>query len=223
MGVTLLSERQYAERTGIGKTTIRDARVAGRIKNGWDADLQKYKFEIAEQEWGIEYRKVQEARGKTFTPKGAAPAAPAAKDDDADRHPNGAPGFVAPAIPPVVQYFPDQLDLFGDVNDFKPGARVDITEAIRVKEYNEARYKKMRADELAGQLVRKTEVEKQLQVAGMELRRELERLPARCIDGIRGAADRNEAIIVLEDMIRDVLERMPAIIEQAIKTNNTNI
>ena len=217
MGVTLLSERQYAERSGIGKTTIRDARVAGRIKNGWDGDLQQYKFEIAEEEWGIPYRKHMEAKGKVFIPKGGKPAVIApAKNPEADVA-NGDADFVPPYIPEAEALFADQLDLFHDVNDFKAGKKVDYSEAIRVKEYNEARYKKMRADELAGLLVRKMDVEKQLQVAGMELRKEIERLPTRCIDAVRGAVDRNDAIIVLEDAIVALLERMGGIIETALK------
>lgn len=212
MAVTLLSERQYAERTGIGKTTIRDARTRGEIKNGWDADLQQYKYELAEAEWGVGYRARMAAKGKVFTPKGKTLAV-------ADDEPNGNKAFVMPHIPKATYVLPDQLDLFVDENDFIPGVKVELVDAIRVKEYNEARYKKMRADELAGLLVRKTDVEKQLQIAGMELRKEIERLPVKCVDGVRGAKDRNEAIIIMEDAVDDLLERMGGIIEIALKNN----
>lgn len=218
--VTLLSERQYAERTGIGKTTIRDARVAGRIQRGWDADLQQYKFEIAEEEWGIPYRTQMMAKGKTFTPKvkTAAAAQSATQDEDVNA-PNGNSDFVMPVIPEASYQYPDQMDLFDDPNAFKTGKKVELLEAVRVKEYNEARYKKMRADELAGILVRKADIEKQLQVAGMELRKEIERLPIKLVDKMRGARDRNEAIMVAEDEIMEMLERMPQIIENALKNN----
>jgi hypothetical protein len=224
MAVTLVGLGEYAAMTGMAKATISDARNAGKIKNGWDVDLQKFKYEIAEEEWGIPYRKQMEAKGKVFTPKGgiqprpaAAPAPPPVAIPAEDDTPNGDPGYVTPFIPRVNNVFADQMDLFTDLNDFTPGVKVDLIEAVRVKEYNEARYKKMRADELAGLLIRKSDVEKQLQVAGMELRKEIERLPNKCIDDVRGAKDRNEAIIVMEDIISDMLERMGDIIETALK------
>jgi hypothetical protein len=223
MSVTLVSEKGYADRTGMGKTTIRDAREKGLIVKGWDGDLKQYKFEIAEAEWGVAYRVKMQAKGKVFTPvvKGAGGKA---KDGQATKQ--GADSeepedlVYIPHIPPVTYVGPDQGDLFADLNDFKPGVKVDLAEALRVKEYNDARYKKMKADELAGILVKKSDVDNQLAIAAIEIRKEIERLPAKCVDGVRAANTRTEALLVMEDMVMNMLEQLGNVITTALKNKN---
>lgn len=201
---------EYADSRGIARGTfkgiIKDepTRLRNGIQHGFDGKEKKVYAEIMDREWFNRYRVEQEAKGKVFVPK--LPKALAREMSDV---PYDEQQLVIPANAR------QQVETGGEVvNDeangywFAPGVRADLLEANRIWTINKARKEKMLADEMAGVLIRKDEVEKQLMTCGLEIRKMLELLPARCIDKVLAAKGRHEALLELQDGMRNGLEEV---------------
>jgi hypothetical protein len=95
---------------------------------------------------------------------------------------------------------------------------IDYKEALRIEQILRAQERQLKNDELIGLLVRKREVDKQLQTAGIEIRKMIERLPMICVDDVLAAKGRTEAITVMEDKVRTLLSGLGDVIVRIIST-----
>jgi hypothetical protein len=213
------SVKKYCDDRGLPRTTLIDklknagTRAKAGIVFGYDEQTKEVYPDILDKEWFHRYKVEQAERGRMFIPKGFAQHELVADmqimdpEDIKTIHAAAARG----------DYEPD--DDGGEPDDrfyFKEG-RLDFNEAQRVWMANKARQERIKADKLEGTLVERDAVNKQLTVAGMELRKEIERLPVKCVDAVRAAKTRQEAIMAMEDEIMKMLEAMPGIIENALK------
>ena len=92
-----------------------------------------------------------------------------------------------------------------------------LSEARRKHEILKAQLVKVEIDERMGILVNRSEVQKQLVVAGIETRKMIERFPMTVIDGVLGAKTRGEALRVMEEGIYTMLTQLGTAIETALR------
>jgi predicted site-specific integrase-resolvase len=97
------------------------------------------------------------------------------------------------------------------------GDNISYKEALRVGEILKARARQLEVDQKSGTLLEKAIVDRQLALAGIEIRKAFERLPMQSIDAILAATTRDQAVYALEDAIRNVLESMDETIDKAIR------
>lgn len=93
----------------------------------------------------------------------------------------------------------------------------DLSEAVRVEKIAKANIALLEYSEKAGKLVDKAMVQKGLRDFGTQIRKAFENFPTRTVDSIRAAKDRNEALTIAEDGIREILEQLTTGIESSIK------
>jgi len=93
---------------------------------------------------------------------------------------------------------------------------LDYKEALRVNEILRAEERRLANDVTEGLLVRKAEINKQLQAAGIEVRKVFERMPLRVVDAVRGANTRSEGLMALEDAVSEALTMAAQVIEELI-------
>lgn len=211
-----VSIKSYAESRGIPRKTLADTYLKFPekygIRFGYDAERRKkgepcIRPEILDSEWFNDFKIKQAAKGILYIPKAEETSEPGSEAVEVET----VPAVVPPAMSGAVQG-----DLFGNQFDFKDGP-INYSEAQRVYIANQARKAKMEADVMEGRLVEREAVAKQLTVAGIEVRKEVERLPQKCVDVIRAAKSRQEAMLAMEDIVRNMLDGLPTIIENAIK------
>lgn len=215
------SVKKYCDDRGLPRSTLTDrlkdaaTRAKAGIVFGYDEATKTVYPDILDKEWFHRYKVEQAEKGRVFTPKSAA-----------NRELMSEMEIASPEDIEAIYAAADRGDS-DDTNsakgderyEFKREGKLDFTEAQRVWMLHKARQERIKADKMAGTLVERDAVTKQLTVAGMELRKEIERLPMRVVDAVRAAKTRQEAIIALEDEITKMLEAMPAIIENALKEN----
>lgn len=218
MGEAKCGINEYARSRGLKPSTLKDIlkpdrRVREGIVYGYDAGEKLIYPEILDKEWFLRYRVEQEAKGKVFVPvaSGVEQVPAVVVKDGHGQLP--ADGWVKVEGDEWKEVPSGSSDDYG----FRPGVKPDYPEANRVWMVNKARREKMEADELEGLLVRKDAINRQLTVAGMEVRKELERLPVRLVDQVMAAKNRNDAVMVIEDTVAELLGRMGGIIENALK------
>ena len=218
------SVKKYCDDRGLSRTTLIDklknagTRAKAGIVFGYDEASKMVYPDILDKEWWHRYKVEQQEKGKVFIPKGMAARELVnemeilSPDDIEAIHTAAARGDREPDE----DYDEDDTSEGDGRFGFREG-RLDFNEAQRVWMLHKARQERMKADKLEGTLVEREAVNKQLMIAGMELRKEIERVPVKCVDAVRSAKTRNEAIIAMEDVITKMLEGMPAIIENALK------
>lgn len=102
-------------------------------------------------------------------------------------------------------------DIWGDSQKKKKvelNESTDLGEARRLKEVFGAQLAYIELQEKRGELVEKKKLEKQLYEYGQQVRKNIEAVPERIIDSVRAAKDRNEALQVLKDAMREALESL---------------
>jgi hypothetical protein len=220
------SVKAYSESRGISRTTL-----IGILKNkgkhgivfGYNEEVKENPIypDILDKEWFLRYRVEQEAKGKVFVPKEVGKELAVMGPGDAGATKAGDWKFVnSGAGEPAPGGVDAALDN-GEVDyGFKAGGRLDFVEAQRVWMLNKARSVKMEADEMEGVLIRRDQVNKELHTAGIQIRKEVEQLPARAVDKVRAAKTRTEALNELEDEVMAMMERIVAKIEQVFGEDN---
>lgn len=210
-----VSIKSYAESRGIPRKTLTDTYLKFPekygIRYGYDAERRKQNLpcirpDILDSEWFNDFKIKQAANGVVYTPK--------AESGETERSADAVPVNSDTTLV-VVQPEAAQGDLFGGF-DFK-GKDITYTEAQRVYMANQARKAKLEADVMEGRLLDRETITKQLTVAGIEIRKEIERLPLKCVDAVRGAKTRQDGVMEMEDLINKMLDALPGIIENAIK------
>ena len=205
-----LSIRDYAKTVGCSHTAVRKAIDEGKITAAaWDGEYI-FNKEAADREFLDLYN-------ATITKQGFVPA------------PVVAVPVVAPAPSTVHSDEITELRnaLAAERGKEAKGAGfkwnggpvptdLEYKEAIRVSQILMAESQRVKNDEQIGHLVRKIDVDKQLQVAGIEIRKTLERLPVRVVDTVLAAKNRTEALQLMEDEIRKTLESLEYLIKAAL-------
>ncbi len=190
-----LSIRQYAATVPCSHVAVKKAIDAGKISSSaWDGEYIYDKAE-ADREWGDIFR-IKEGVTAPAPPPVQVPEMPVAVRQETVKKANedGILKWDGGPVPTGLNY----------------------KEALRVSEILKAENSRIKNDELIGLLVRKSDIEKQLFVAGLEMRKMFERFPQIVVDNVIGAKNRTEALRALDDGIVELLDKMTAAITAAL-------
>lgn len=198
--------RAYARRCSASHVAVGKAIEKGTIKAGWDAVNEEIIISEADKEWGSAF----------MAKKGVTPRNPATEKQRAIAEAiNEAEEKKEPVTrqeKKLVKKAALAADEPEDDGEKWAGGEIpldaSLAEALRIERIQMARQKKMQADELEGLLVRKTEINKQLFVAGLEIRKALERFPVTVIDKVLAARNRTAALNEMEDEMQKLLEQL---------------
>lgn len=205
-----LSIRKYAERIGIKHPYLTKLIKEGKFTSAaWDGEY--FIPEVADVEWGLgsmvrndklpvvgseSGKESGERKVRARAESGERPAF--AKATAGETGESGGGGYV------------------GGWNGGEVPKTAVYPEALRIKMILDAEEKRLKNEELSRQLVRKVEVDRQMMVAGIEVRKVFERLPVQVVDAVLASRGRVEAIAVLEDAVSEALEKMVENIERAL-------
>lgn len=176
-----ISLRAYAKMCSCTHRTVSKAIAAGNIKEGWDEINKKIIPEIADKEWGINFKasRLVQASKEVYKTKTENMVSNERLDEL-----SGVPIhdiIISPEDPPV--------------------------EADRKLTLIKAQRELLKLKTESGELVNKESVYKELYELGKEVRISLQSIPDRIIDNII-VMDRNEAHQLLLNSINDVLEKI---------------
>jgi hypothetical protein len=102
----------------------------------------------------------------------------------------------------------------------KLNAQTPYQEAVRLEKVAKARLAFLELQREEGKLINKGEVQKSLYAYGTEVRKSIQQIPERCVDKVRAAGNRNDAIQLMQDVIDDLLKRLTAITEHGLDNVN---
>jgi hypothetical protein len=220
-----LKLREYARRCSISHTAVQDAIKAGKFPDGWDAVNERFIVSVADEEWGtasmamrgvkpVEYRTEKQIEIAKRNERKVADAVNKLSEPFKEN--------VTPEEKKVIEKAELEAstdtgnagmwDGKGDIPD-----NVKFPEALRIERIEMARTKKLQREELEGLLVRKSEVDKQLLIAGIEIRNLIQRFPQAIVDAVLGAKNRHEALKEMEDGTIELLSKIGVAIATAIK------
>lgn len=86
--------------------------------------------------------------------------------------------------------------------------RTTYEEAVRLQAVFSAQDRALELNKKKGLLVSKSDVDKQLFVAGQEIRKALESMPDRVVDSIRASEDRASGIKIMQEAIFEILTKL---------------
>jgi len=86
--------------------------------------------------------------------------------------------------------------------------RTTYEEAVRLQAVFSAQDRALELNKKKGLLVAKSEVDKQMFVAGQEIRKALESMPDRVVDSIRASENRAAGIRIMQDAIFEILTKL---------------
>ncbi len=107
--------------------------------------------------------------------------------------------------------------------ELKLDAATSYSDARRINEILRAQNAELDLHERKRILLPKAEVDRQLQTAGIEIRKAFERLPASCIDQLLSANGRTEALRIFEDRVTTFLNEICQRIEEALGSDENVI
>jgi len=206
--------RAYARRCSASHVAVHKAIDKKIIVAGWDAVKEEIIVAEADREWGEGF----------MAKKGVTPMNPATEKQ---REIADAINSAAEKKEPTTRQEKSAVkkgerETSGDDEgsiEWEGGEipnDIKFAEALRIERIQMARHKMMQADELEGLLVRKALVQRQLIVAGIEVRKAIERFPTTVIDKVLSAKNRTAALKVLDDAVTELLETLQERITTAI-------
>jgi hypothetical protein len=188
-----ISVRAYATLLNVDEKAVRKAIEAGKIQKGYDAVAKKINPAIADKEWGFQH-KIPKPQSGVSKAKAAAKMA--------DSKPEQEEGQEPAANELIEDYTYEQL-----MQLIKLTPTMSYSTVLEKREILDAALAKMKLEEMNGQLVRKTDVDKQLFALGDTLKKSLLTVPARCISDIRAAPTDIEAMTILTREMQAVLKQ----------------
>ncbi len=226
--VELVSKNAYAKYLGVNEKAIRNAVNEGKIKKGWDADRQKIIKHIADKEYGFLHQ-VPKAGPGVSKAKLADKISPIKKPDKVAkvRKNEGESSDENLEVRTSEEEGGDEaekLDLTrlgaDDLQKLLIHPDMSYKEALTASIIIEAATKKRKLEELDDTLVRRDIVEKALFAFGSNLKKALMAIPARVTDDMMSAANKVEAINVLNEELTRVLDQHSDI--NKLKLSNKN-
>ena len=199
-----ISIRAYAKQLGVDESSVRKAvgnKGSGKkILKGFDKKTKKIIPSIADAEWGFIHKNPKPQRGlskqrvveklKSKNNKEHISASSDSNDDTVDLEKN---------------YTYSEL-----IEKINIHPLLSYSDAILTKEILGAALDKMKLEELQGLLVRKLDIDKALYAVGVELKKALLNIPARCINDIRAASTDIEATNILNVELQLALTHLPS-------------
>lgn len=216
---TRLSIRAYARRCSSSHVAVKKAIDKGLIRDGWDKVSEMIIVALADEEWG-----------KTFMlKKGVVPVDHSTEKEreqadkvnrQSEQWQEAKTEFEKKVIKQAEAAASDSGEKWngGDIPN-----NVSFQEALRIERILASKLKQMQTEELEGLLVRKAEINKQMQVAGIEIRKQIERFPMAIIDKVLSAKGRTESLRAMELGVHELLEQLVFRIEKVIGESITDI
>ncbi|MDI3319979.1 hypothetical protein [Pinibacter soli] len=192
-----ISIRAYAALLKVDEKTVRKARDAGLIKEGYDPETKKIFPEIADREWGY---------SQVIKPKAGVSKEKAAKKLFEKFDNNDKDDFSFDADEDENKWMDEEEIRTGTlVSEIKVTSSLTAQEAVRRKLIVELALDKKKLEEAEGILVRRDAVEKALFLLGNELKRALLDIPSRCIADVLASKNEVEGMKILNDELSHVL------------------
>lgn len=201
----LISIRAYAKSKNIDEKAVRKAIDEGKIKKGYVKTKKKIKASIADKEWGHLHdvikpqRGVSKAKAAEKMEQQKQPVKNEKKQDksaDKSKIPDDSSDDL------IENYSIEEL-----IKSISIYPELTYSEALRRKEILGIAGERMKLEEQQGLLVRKADVEKALFAVGDMLKKDLNSIPARCIDDIMAAPNKVEATNILVIELQTVLKK----------------
>lgn len=196
--IEYLSVRAYARRLNVDPKAVRKAIAEGKIRSGYDAQSKKIRPDIADKEWGFQHKLPKVQRGVS--------ALKVAEKLNAGQPPADS-GRKGTANEPGAHLGQDQ-SYEQLTKNIAVTADMSYDEALKANQLLNTAITKIELEELNGQLVRKSDVDKQLFALGNVLKKALLNIPARCIAEVRAAATDIEGSVIMTREIEAVLKQV---------------
>jgi hypothetical protein len=193
-----ISIRAYARLLGVDEKTVRKAKDAGLLGDGWDPDSGKIIADKATKNWGFQYQ-TQTTRpgvGKLKVVSLFSPAEIPNMDGFREEEEEGGAEWLKQ----------EEIRTGGLLEGIQVHSKLSAQEAVRQREIVALAMDKKKLQEMEGTLVRRDAVENALYLAGSELKKSLLDIPARVVRDIMAAVNEVEGINILSTELVQVLE-----------------
>lgn len=199
-----ISIRAYANSLKVDEKAVREAIKGGKIKNGYDIKTKKITASLADKEWGFVHKNPKPQRGvskaKVVEKIGSKAIEKKTKESLGSDKKEDNP-----------EDFDTENFTYSDlIERIKIHPSLTYSESVRRKEILGIALDKMKLEELQSLLVRKEDVDKALFAIGVELKKKLMNIAARCISDIRAAQNDIDATNILNFELQLVLTNIPA-------------